>query len=173
MVSLPKILRKQFKLNLKVEDTSPKKQYCNYKTVKIIWWFIIIIEFFKSKKYICLNILLWKNTTLIRFVLFIFVCGVKNTQNLLTEGDYNAGLTVLSRVLIKREKQARLCISLRRSFAKARERSKFDTFWEQEANPQNLEKIYTTYAAWIVVRSNHPIAFTISKRKQERKVCLQ
>jgi hypothetical protein len=75
------------------------------------------------------------------FCLIYSVCGVKNTQNLLTEGDYNAAIdrAVEGYVLIKREKQA-LCISLRRSFAKARERSKFDTFWEQEANPQNLEK---------------------------------
>jgi hypothetical protein len=92
-----------------------------------------------------------KTLLLFAFVLFIFACGVKNTQNLLTEGDYNAAIDRAVEGL-RSNKNAKskqdYVYLLEEAFAKARERDLNSIrFWEQEANPQNLEKIYTTYVA--------------------------
>ena len=92
-----------------------------------------------------------KSLLLFVVVLFIHSCGIKNTQNLVNEGDYDAAI---SRAVdgLRSNKNAKgkqeYVYLLEEAFAKAKERDTNSIrFWEQEANPQNLEKIYTTYVA--------------------------
>ena len=92
-----------------------------------------------------------KTLLLLAFVLFIASCGIKNTQTLLSEGDYDAAINravegLRSNKNAKGKKE--YIYILEEAFAKAKERDLNSIrFWEQEANPQNLEKIYTTYVA--------------------------
>jgi hypothetical protein len=92
-----------------------------------------------------------KTLLLLAFVLFIVSCGVKSTQNFLNEGDYDAAIDRAVEGL-RSNKNAKgkqeYVYLMEEAFAKARERDLNSIrFWEQEANPQNLEKIYTTYVA--------------------------
>ncbi|MBC5842403.1 hypothetical protein H8R23_13380 [Flavobacterium sp. F-380] len=92
-----------------------------------------------------------KTLLLLAFVLFIASCGIKNTQTLISEGNYD---TAIDRAVegLRSNKNAKgkqdYIYLLEEAFAKAKERDlSAIRFWEQEANPQNLEKIYTTYVA--------------------------
>ena len=92
-----------------------------------------------------------KTLLLLVFVLFTISCGLKKTQNLLSEGEYDAAI---DRAVdgLKSNKNAKskqdYIYLLEEAFAKAKERDLNSIrFLEQEGNPQNLEKIYTTYVA--------------------------
>ena len=92
-----------------------------------------------------------KTLLLLVFVLFTISCGLKKTQNLLSEGEYDAAI---NRAVdgLKSNKNAKskqdYIYLLEEAFAKAKERDLNSIrFLEQEGNPQNLEKIYTTYVA--------------------------
>lgn len=92
-----------------------------------------------------------KTLLLLAFVSFIASCGIKNTQNLISEGDYDAAIDRAVEGL-RSNKNAKgkqdYIYLLEEAFAKAKERDlNAIRFWEEEANPQNLEKIYTTYVA--------------------------
>ena len=90
-----------------------------------------------------------KTLLLFVFVLFIISCGLKKTQSLLSEGDYDAAIERAVEGL-RSNKNAKgkqdYIYLLEEAFAKAKERDLNSIrFWEQDGNPQNLEKIYTTY----------------------------
>ena len=84
-------------------------------------------------------------------IVFINACGVTQTRNMLTSGNYDEAIdnaiNSLKNNKDKKGKQDYIYL-LEEAFAKAKERDLNSIrFWEQEGNPQNLEKIYTTYIA--------------------------
>ncbi len=91
-----------------------------------------------------------KKITYFLALLFIITsCGVKQTRNMLTSGDYDGAINNAVEGL-RGNKNAKgkqdYVYLLEESFAKAKERDLRDiATWFKDANPQNLEKIYTTY----------------------------
>ncbi|HNP32441.1 MAG TPA: hypothetical protein PKN96_04060 [Flavobacterium sp.] len=90
-----------------------------------------------------------KITSLLFLLLIISSCGVKQTRNLLTSGDYDAAIRNAVEGL-RGNKNAKgkqdYVYMLEEAFAKAKERDLRDiNGWFKDANPQNLEKIYNTY----------------------------
>lgn len=90
-----------------------------------------------------------KITLLLSLLLIISSCGVKQTRNLLSSGDYDAAIKNAVDGL-RGNKNAKgkqdYVYLLEEAFAKAKERDLQDiNSWFKDANPQNLEKIYTTY----------------------------
>lgn len=90
-----------------------------------------------------------KITSLLALFLIVTACGVKQTRNLLTSGDYDAAIKNATDGL-RGNKDAKgkqdYVYLLEEAFAKAKERDLRDiNGWFKDANPQNLEKIYTTY----------------------------
>lgn len=90
-----------------------------------------------------------KITTLLALFLIAAACGVKQTRNYLTSGDYDAAIKN-SVDGLRGNKNAKgkqdYVYLLEEAFAKAKERDLRDiTAWFKDANPQNLEKIYNTY----------------------------
>lgn len=88
-------------------------------------------------------------TSLLAFLLIISACGVKQTRNLVTSGDYDAAINNAVDGL-RGNKNAKgkqdYVYLLEEAFAKAKERDLRNIDgWFKDANPQNLEKIYTTY----------------------------
>jgi hypothetical protein len=90
-----------------------------------------------------------KITFLFAFLLFLSACGVKQTRELVTSGDYDAAIRNAVEGL-QGNKNAKgkqdYVYLLEEAFAKAKERDLRDIKgWLKESNPKNLEKIYTTY----------------------------
>jgi hypothetical protein len=90
-----------------------------------------------------------KITSLLALFLIISACGVKQTRNMLTSGDYDGAIDNAVDGL-RGNKNAKgkqdYVYMLEEAFAKAKERDLNDiNAWFKDANPQNLEKIYTTY----------------------------
>ncbi|MCF6132289.1 hypothetical protein [Flavobacterium wongokense] len=90
-----------------------------------------------------------KTTFLLAFFLIISACGVKQTRNLVSEGDYDSAIDKAVDGL-RGNKNAKgrqdYVYLLEEAFAKAKERDLRNiNSWFKDANPQNLEKIYTTY----------------------------
>lgn len=90
-----------------------------------------------------------KITTLLALFLIVTACGVKQTRNMLTSGDYDAAIRN-SVDGLRGNKNAKgkqdYVYMLEEAFAKAKERDLRDiNAWFKDANPQNLEKIYNTY----------------------------
>jgi hypothetical protein len=90
-----------------------------------------------------------KITTLLFLLLLISACGVKQTQELLASGDYDAAIRN-SVDALQNNKNAKgkqdYVLLLEDAYAKAKERDLRDiTAWFKDANPRNLEKIYNTY----------------------------
>ena len=90
-----------------------------------------------------------KITPLFFLFLFLTACGVKQTQELLATGDYDAAIRNAVEALQKnktaKSKQDYVYL-LEDAFAKAKERDLRDiNTWFKDANPRNLEKIYNTY----------------------------
>ncbi len=90
-----------------------------------------------------------KITTLLALFLIVSACGVKQTRNMLTSGDYDAAIRN-SVDGLRGNKNAKgrqdYVYMLEEAFAKAKERDLRDiNGWFKDANPQNLEKIYNTY----------------------------
>ncbi|MEC5166686.1 hypothetical protein RCH18_002434 [Flavobacterium sp. PL11] len=86
---------------------------------------------------------------LICLVLCVFACGVKQTQNLLSSGNYdqaiNSARSYLQTNKNKKAKQDYVYL-LEEAFAKAKEQDLNSIkMLNKEANPSQLEKIYTTY----------------------------
>ena len=89
-------------------------------------------------------------------IVFINACGVTQTRNMLTSGNYDEAIdnaiNSLKNNKDKKGKQDYIYL-LEEAFAKAKERDLNSIrFWEQEGNPQNLE-------------NNTTIAFKINERK--------
>lgn len=90
-----------------------------------------------------------KTTSLLLLFLIITSCGVKQTRNLLTSGDYDGAIDNAVDGL-RGNKNAKgkqdYVYLLEEAFAKAKERDlSAINIWFKDANPQNLEKIYSTY----------------------------
>lgn len=90
-----------------------------------------------------------KITSLLVLFLIISSCGVKQTRELVTSGDYDAAIRN-SVDGLQGNKNAKgkqdYVYLLEEAFAKAKERDLHDVEgWFKDANPRNLEKIYNTY----------------------------
>lgn len=93
-----------------------------------------------------------KKLTLLLSLLFItFSCGVQQTRDALTSGNYDEAIQIAVENLRNR-KDAKgkqdYVLFLEEAFAKAKERDLQNiTLWFKDANPSNAEKIYNTYLA--------------------------
>ena len=90
-----------------------------------------------------------KITSLLALFLIVAACGVKQTRNYVTSGDYDAAINNAVDGL-RGNKNAKgkqdYVYLLEEAFAKAKERDLRNiATWFKDANPQNLEKIYNTY----------------------------
>lgn len=92
-----------------------------------------------------------KITFLIAFFTLLTSCGVKQTQNNLASGNYDAAIDIaLSNLRSNKDKKGKqdYVYLLEEAFAKAKERDLSTVnFLSKENNPSNLEKIYNTYMA--------------------------
>lgn len=90
-----------------------------------------------------------KKITTLLLIVFLASCGVKQTTNMLTSGDYDGAIdnsvNSLRSNKDKKGKQDYIYL-LEEAFAKAKERDLRDIqFLAKDANPRNLERIYNTY----------------------------
>lgn len=91
-----------------------------------------------------------KKTTLLLFLLLALVgCGVKQTQNLVSSGDYDAAIdkafSGLRNNKDKKGKQEYVYL-LEEAFAKAKDRDlRKITMLAKDANPRNFEEVFNTY----------------------------
>ncbi|HSD06834.1 hypothetical protein [Flavobacterium sp.] len=93
-----------------------------------------------------------KNITfLITFFILLTSCGVKQTQNNLTSGNYDAAIDIaLSNLRANKDKKGKqdYIYLLEEAFAKAKERDLSTiSFLKKENNPRDFEKLYNTYLA--------------------------
>ena len=90
-----------------------------------------------------------KITLLLSLFLIISSCGVKQTQNLLSSGNYDQAIeNAASNLRTSKDKKGKqdYVYLLEEAFAKAKERDlNTINLLEKEANPAQLEKIYNTY----------------------------
>ncbi|WP_100845066.1 hypothetical protein [Flavobacterium sp. 5] len=90
-----------------------------------------------------------KITFIIAFFTLITSCGVKQTQNNLSSGNYDAAIDIaVSNLRSNKDKKGKqdYIYLLEEAFAKAKERDLNSiSFLNKENNPNNLEKIYNTY----------------------------
>ncbi|EIA08817.1 hypothetical protein [Flavobacterium frigoris] len=90
-----------------------------------------------------------KTILLLSITLFISACGVKQTRNLLTSGNYDDAIdNSVSNLRSNKDKKGKqdYIYILEEAFAKAKERDlNLVNLMTQAANPLNLEKIYNTY----------------------------
>ncbi|WP_369765061.1 hypothetical protein [Flavobacterium sp. WC2429] len=90
-----------------------------------------------------------KSLLLLAFIIIFSACGVKQTRNLLTSGNYDDAIdNSISNLRSNKDKKGKqdYIYILEEAFAKAKERD-LNTLnlLNQDANSSNLEKIYTTY----------------------------
>lgn len=91
-----------------------------------------------------------KTITLLLLIGFLFSCsGVKHTQTMLSDGNYDGAIGKAVENLrtnkTSKGKQDYVYL-LEEAFAKAKQRDlEAINMWEKEANPSNLEKIFNTY----------------------------
>ena len=90
-----------------------------------------------------------KITLIITFFILLSSCGVKQTQNNLSSGNYDAAIDIaLSNLRSNKDKKGKqdYIYLLEEAFAKAKERDlNTIAFLNKENKPSNLEKTYTTY----------------------------
>jgi hypothetical protein len=90
-----------------------------------------------------------KITFIIAFFVLFTSCGLKQTQNNLASGNYDAAIDIaLSNLRSNKDKKGKqdYIYLLEEAFAKAKERDlNTISFLTKENNPNNLEKIYNTY----------------------------
>ncbi|HRG18720.1 MAG TPA: hypothetical protein PLP39_06490 [Flavobacterium lutivivi] len=90
-----------------------------------------------------------KITSLLTLFILFTSCGVRQTREMMTSGDYDGAINNAVEGL-RSNKNAKgkqdYVYMLEESFAKAKERDLRNiNTWFKDANPQNLEKIYNTY----------------------------
>ncbi|MFV5699247.1 hypothetical protein ACM55H_12840 [Flavobacterium sp. ZT3R17] len=90
-----------------------------------------------------------KITLLLSLFILVSSCGVKQTQNLLSSGNYDPAIdNAISNLQSNKDKKGKqdYVYLLEEAFAKAKERDlNTINLLVKEANPAQLEKIYTTY----------------------------
>jgi len=89
-------------------------------------------------------------TTFYLLLLFLATaCGLKTTQNFISEGEYDAAIEKATQKLRNNKtskKSKEYIVLLEEAFAKAKERDNRDiSFLVKDANPQKLEQILTIY----------------------------
>jgi hypothetical protein len=93
--------------------------------------------------------LMKKITLLLSFFVLISSCGVKQTQNLLSSGNYDQAIdNAVSNLQTNKDKKGKqdYIYLLEEAFAKAKERDlNAINLLAKDANPAQLEKIYNTY----------------------------
>lgn len=95
------------------------------------------------------NYFMKKNILILSLFILISSCGVKQTKTLLSSGNYDEAINIsLSSLRSNKDKKSKqdYIYLLEEAFAKAKERD-LNTLnlLNKEANPAQLEKIYTTY----------------------------
>lgn len=95
------------------------------------------------------SIIMKKITSLLTLFILITSCGVRQTREMMTSGDYDGAINNAVEGL-RSNKNAKgkqdYVYMLEESFAKVKERDLRNiNAWFKDANPQNLEKIYNTY----------------------------
>ena len=103
-----------------------------------------------SNKHLLTFLLMKKITSLLLLLLFIYSCsGVKQTQNLLSSGNYEPAIeNAISNLRTNKDKKGNqdYVYLLEEAFAKAKERDlNTINLLAKDANPAQLEKMYTTY----------------------------
>ncbi|MFV8341968.1 hypothetical protein [Flavobacterium sp. XS2P39] len=90
-----------------------------------------------------------KITLFLSFFVFISSCGVKQTQNLLSSGNYDLAIeNAISNLRSNKDKKGKqdYVYLIEEAFAKAKDRDlNTINLLAKDANPVQLEKIYTTY----------------------------
>lgn len=91
-----------------------------------------------------------KKTTLLLFLLLIVAgCGVKQTQNFVSSGDYDAAIDkAVSGLRNNKDKKGKqdYVYLLEEAFAKAKDRDLRNiTMLAKDANPRNFEQVFNTY----------------------------
>ena len=90
-----------------------------------------------------------KQLPLLALFFFILSCGVKQTRNLLTSGNYDEAIdNAINNLRSNKDKKGNqeYVYLLEEAFYKAKERDLNQlNLLEQDKNPVNLERIYNTY----------------------------
>ena len=90
-----------------------------------------------------------KITLLVSILFLAFSCGVKTTQSLINDGDYDGAINrAVEALKTKKDSKGKqdYVYLLEEAFAKAKDRDLRDLeMMEKEKNPANLERIYNTY----------------------------
>lgn len=90
-----------------------------------------------------------KITLLLSFFILFSACGVKQTQNLLSSGNYDQAIdNAISNLRTNKDKKGKqdYVYLLEEAFAKAKERDlNMISLLAKDANPTQLEKMYNTY----------------------------
>lgn len=90
-----------------------------------------------------------KITFLLSFLFIISACGVKKTQSLLSDGDYDGAINkAIDNLRTKKDAKSKqdYVYLLEEAFAKAKERDLRNVdMLAKDANPANLERIYNAY----------------------------
>lgn len=90
-----------------------------------------------------------KTTIYLLLLIIASACGVKNTKNMISEGEFDSAIEKATQKLRKNKtnKKSKQYISLlEEAFAKAKQRDNNDiSFLVKDANPQKLEQIFNIY----------------------------
>ncbi|MEP6931925.1 MAG: hypothetical protein ABI850_18020, partial [Flavobacterium sp.] len=90
-----------------------------------------------------------KITLLVSILFLAFSCGVKTTQSLLSDGDYDGAINrAVEALKTKKDSKGKqdYVYLLEEAFAKAKDRDLRNLeMMGKEKNPANLERIYNTY----------------------------
>ena len=90
-----------------------------------------------------------KTTIYLLLLIIASACGVKNTKNMISEGEFDSAIEKATQKLRKNKtnKKSKEYISLlEEAFAKAKQRDNNDiSFLVKDANPQKLEQIFNIY----------------------------
>ena len=102
-----------------------------------------------QKNHISIVTLMKKITLLLSFFVLISSCGVKQTQNLLSSGNYDQAIdNAVSNLQTNKDKKGKqdYIYLLEEAFAKAKDRDlNAINLLAKDANPAQLEKMYNTY----------------------------
>ena len=90
-----------------------------------------------------------KTTFYLLLLIIVSACGVKNTKNMISEGDYDSAIEKATHKLAKNKtnkKSKEYILLLEEAYTKANERDNREiTLLVKDANPQKLEQIFNIY----------------------------
>lgn len=92
---------------------------------------------------------MYKTTFYLLLLIIASACGVKNTKNMISEGDYDSAIEKATQKLQKNKtnkKSKEYILLLEEAYTKANERDNREiTLLVKDANPQKLEQIFNIY----------------------------